>query len=213
MNPISAQVEALPPRARQVYDFWFFPGCIEQLVQVLKQGKRLFWHSKDPAVDRKVVDLFSDDLARAGRGEYKDWLRTAHGTLAFIILVDQFPRHIFRDDARAFSFDALALKTCRDGMARGFDRQLEPVHRYFFCLPLMHDPKAETQRQSCAVYEELFATAPEHLKLGLGLVRDAARRHREIIERFGRFPHRNAQLGLQSTPEEVEFLKEPHSAF
>ena len=213
MNTLATQLDALPPRARQVYDFWFFPGCIEQLVEVLKQGKRLFWHNKDAEVDRRITELFSDDLARAGRGEYDNWLETARGTLAFVILVDQFPRHIYRNDVRAFSFDALALKTCRYAMQRGFDKELEPVHRYFLYLPLMHQQNVEIQRQSRALYDELFRTAPEHLKLGLGLVRDAAHRHCEIIERFGRFPHRNAQLGLQSTPEEVEFLKEPHSAF
>jgi uncharacterized protein (DUF924 family) len=204
---------ALPPRAQEVHDFWFFPGCIEQLVAVLKQGKRLWWHSKDLDVDRRITERFAGDLPRASRGEYDGWLETARGTLAFLILVDQFPRHIYRDNARAFDLDPLALATCRKGMARGFHMELEPVQRYFFCLPLMHDPKLETQRESCAFYEELHRTAPEHLKLGLGLVRDAARRHLEIVERFGRFPHRNAALRLESTPEEVAFLTEPHSSF
>ena len=212
MNTTS-QVKTLPPRAQEIYDFWFFPGCMEQLMVVLKQGKRLWWHSKDPEVDRQIAERFTGDLERARRGEYDDWLETARGTLAFLILVDQFPRHIYRDDPRAFSFDALALATCRKGIERGFHEELDPVRRYFFCLPFMHDPTLATQRESVALYEELHRTAPEPFKLGMGLVRAAAQRHLEIIERFGRFPHRNAALSLESTPEEVEFLKEPHSSF
>lgn len=207
------QAKPLPARAQEVYDFWFFPGYGEQLVQVLKAGKRLWWHTKDPEVDRRIVERFTGDLARASRGEYNDWLESSRGTLAFLILVDQFPRHIYRDDPRAFQFDPLALATCRKGIARGFDKELDPIQRYFFYLPFMHDPRLEVQRESMALYEELHRTVPEAMKIGMGLVRDAARRHLEIIERFGRFPHRNAALSLQSTPEELEFLKEPHSSF
>lgn len=206
-------VKALPQRAQEVYDFWFFPGCMEQLVAVLKVGKRLWWHSKDPEVDRQIVEKFTGDLARAARGEYDDWLETARGTLAFLILVDQFPRHIYRGDRRAFDLDPLALATCRKGIARGFDKEFDPVRRYFFYLPFMHDPTLPVQRESMALYEELHRSAPENWKAGMGLVHAAAKRHLEIIERFGRFPHRNEALGITSTPEEVEFLKEPHSSF
>ena len=209
----TTKVKPLPPRAQEVFDFWFFPGCEEQLVQVLKQGKRLWWHSKDPEVDRRIAERFTDDLCRASRGEYDAWLESSRGTLAFLILVDQFPRHIYRNDPRAFTLDPLALATCRKAIARGFDQELNPLQRYFFYLPFMHAQALETQRESRALYDELYRGAPEHWKIGMGLVRDAAHRHLEIIERFGRFPHRNAALSLQSTPEEVEFLKEPHSSF
>jgi uncharacterized protein (DUF924 family) len=208
-----SETKPLPARAKEVYDFWFYPGCIEELVEVLKQGKRLFWHNKDPEVDRRVTELFKDDLPRAERGEYNDWLETPDGMLAFLILVDQFPRHIFREDPRAYRYDPIALATTRKGIERGFDLRLEPIHRYFFYLPIMHDPRLESQRESVSRYDELHRTAPEHLKLALGLVRDAARRHLEIIERFGRYPQRNAALGITSTPEEVAFPTEPHSRF
>lgn len=210
---MSHLTKPMPPRARDVYDYWFFPGCIEQLVEVLKQGKRLFWHAKDPETDRTIVERFSADLPRAATGEYNSWLETPDGMLAFIILVDQFPRHIFREDPRAFAWDPLALATTRLGMALGYDKLLEPVHRYFFYLPIMHDPRIELQRESCALYDELLHSAPEHLKQGLGIVQGAAHRHLDIIERYGRFPYRNKAFGLESTPEEIEFLKGHHTPF
>jgi uncharacterized protein (DUF924 family) len=209
----TGQGRALPTRAREIYDFWFFPGYPQELARVLSQGKRLWWHTKDPEVDQRIAERFTDDLARARQGAYDDWLESSQGTLAFLILVDQFPRHIYRDDPRAFSFDPLALRTCRWGIARGFDKGLEPIQSYFFYLPFMHDETIEVQRESIALYDELYRTAPEAWKVGVGLVRDAAHRHHEIIERFSRFPHRNAALSRRTTPEEEEFLKEPHSSF
>ncbi len=204
---------SIPSRAQDVFGFWFFPGYAEELVRVLSQGRRLWWHSKDSEVDGRIAALFTDDLARASRGLYDDWLESARGTLAFLILVDQFPRHIYRNDARAFDFDSLALATCSKGIARGFDKELEPIQRYFFYLPFMHGEAIDVQRRSVVLYDELYRTAPQDLKVGVGLVRDAAHRHHEIIERFGRFPHRNAALSRATTPEEEEFLKEPHSSF
>jgi uncharacterized protein (DUF924 family) len=209
----TGQQDPIPQRAQDLYTFWFFPGYAQELARVLSQGRRLWWHTKDPEVDRRIAALFTDDLTRAGQGAYQDWLESSRGTLAFLILVDQFPRHIYRDDPRAFSFDSLALRTCRNGIARGFDQGLDPIQRYFFYLPFMHDETIEVQRESVALYEELYRSVPEVWKLGMGLVRDAARRHHEIIERFGRFPHRNAALSRHTTPAEEEFLKEPHSSF
>jgi uncharacterized protein (DUF924 family) len=203
----------LPPRAQTVYDFWFFPNYLQELFSVLSQGKRLWWHNKDSEVDRRIAEMFTADLGRAVQGEYNDWLESARGTLAFLILVDQFPRHIYRNDPRAFSLDPLALATCRKGLARGFDRELNPVQRYFFYLPFMHSESIQVQRESLALYDELYRTAPAQLQVGVGLVRDAAHRHHQIIERFGHFPHRNEALLRASTPEELEFLKEPHSSF
>jgi uncharacterized protein (DUF924 family) len=212
MNATSQQV-AMPSRAQEVYGFWFFPGYQEELVRVLSQGKRLWWHSKDSEVDARIAALFKDDLARASQGLYDDWLDSARGTLAFLILVDQFPRHIYRNDPQAFKLDGLALESCRKGIARGFDKQLEPIQRYFFYLPFMHNETIDVQRQSVVLYDELYRSAPQDLKVGVGLVRDAAHRHHEIIQRFGRFPHRNAALSRPTAPEEEEFLKEPHSSF
>jgi len=212
MNTTNSK-KSMPARAQEIYGFWFFPGYREELVQVLSQGKLLWWHSKDSEVDRRIATLFTKDLARASGGFYDDWLDSARGTLAFLILVDQFPRHIYRDDARAFTLDSLALDTCRKGIARGFDRELDAIQRYFFYLPFLHDETIDVQRQGVLLYDELFRAAPEDLKIGVGLVRNAAHRHHEIIERFGRFPHRNAALSRRTTPEEEEFLKEPHSSF
>jgi uncharacterized protein (DUF924 family) len=164
-------------------------------------------------VDRRIASLFTNDLEKAKAGDYGDWLETSRGTLAFLILVDQMPRHVYRGNPRAFSFDKLALSTCRNGIARGFDKPLNSIERYFFYLSFMHDESLETQREGVTLYEDLYRTSPENLKLGMGIVRDAARRHYEIIQRFGRFPHRNEALSRRTTPEEEAFLKEPQSSF
>ena len=161
------------------------------------------WWRKDPVLDRRVADRFGPTLEAASRCELHAWRGTARGRLAEVIVLDQFSRNVYRDTAAAFANDALALALAQEAVARGCDLELSPAERAFLYLPWMHS-------ESALIHEEalrLFA-AP-----GLEQNLDFERRHKAIIDRFGRYPHRNAILGRTSTHEEIEFLKQPGSAF
>ena len=199
-------------RISQVLNFWF--GDLREN-ELPSEEKQKTWWMKSGEFDRLVEEKFGDLVTLAENGDLSSWLETPLGTLAFIIVVDQFPRNIHRDGPGAFSRDALALRACRDGIEKGFDRGLHPVHRVFFYLPLMHSEDPETQRLSVETYSRLekeYEREPE-IRKNLTCSADFAARHFDIIKRFGRYPHRNAALGRESTPEEVEFLKEPGSSF
>jgi uncharacterized protein (DUF924 family) len=161
------------------------------------------WWRKDPVLDRRIADRFGRTLAAAARCELHAWRATTRGRLAEVIVLDQFSRNIHRDTAAAFANDALALALAQEAVARGCDLELSPTERAFLYLPWMHS-------ESPLIHEEalrLFA-AP-----GLEKNLDFERRHKAIIDRFGRYPHRNAILGRASTDEELEFLAQPGSSF
>ncbi len=159
------------------------------------------------------VETFETDIARAVRGELDHWCATPRGQLALIVLLDQFSRNIYRGTARAFAQDRKALAVCRDGLEPGTDRALRPVERLFFYMPLQHAEDRDAQRRSVESFEGLLAeVAPLHRPLCQGF-RDYAHRHRAVIERFGRFPHRNVILGRPSTPEELAFLAGSEAPF
>jgi uncharacterized protein (DUF924 family) len=184
--------------ALEVLRFWFGEGAEHG-----KAHKR--WFVKDAAFDAEVGRRFSglhEQLIHT-----QEWLDGAHTCLARVIVLDQFPRHIHRGSARAFSSDALALEAAKHLVDRGWDRTLLPVERMFAYLPFEHSESLEDQERACELCRPLQAfpeTADTHRY---------ALAHRDIIRRFGRFPHRNAALGRPSTPEETEFLKQPGSSF
>ena len=160
------------------------------------------WWKKDPAFDEQIRDRFLALHEVIERGEHEGWLETARGTLAYVVVLDQFSRNLFRGSARSFACDARALAAARGALDRGFDRLLSVDERSFLYMPFMHSERIADQDR-CV---QLFASeSPESLSY--------AERHRDIIRRFGRFPHRNAPLGRPSTPEELEFLKQPGSSF
>jgi len=197
-------------RYLQILEYWF--GTQESDLDIIKEKSALWW-GKDKAVDEDIKSHFGRDLEQAVNGAYNEWADIPPGRLALIILTDQFSRNIFRDTAQAFARDALALNWCVEGIERGVDAQLRPVHRVFFYLPLEHSESLEHQDQSVECYTALVkSAAPEAKRLFSGFL-DFAIKHRKIIERFGRFPHRNSILGRKSTHEEAEFLKQPGSSF
>ncbi|MBF8302770.1 MAG: hypothetical protein HW396_1051, partial [Candidatus Dadabacteria bacterium] len=154
-------------------------------------------------------------LELAVGGKLKSWENTPRGTLALIILLDQFSRNIYRGTAKAFSQDSLALYVCLRGIEKGFDKRLHPVERLFLYMPLEHSEDLEMQKKSVEYFsmlEKLFP-APPSLASMVSEFKKYAGMHYVIIERFGRFPHRNEILGRKSTPEEIEFLKQPGSSF
>jgi uncharacterized protein (DUF924 family) len=167
---------------------------------------RKVWFERDAEFDRACAD-FAADHARAAAGAYDDWASMPEGALALVLLLDQFPRNLFRGTAAAYASDAKARAVAQGAVAAGHDGALSPVQRVFLYLPFEHSENLADQDRSC----RLFAALGEH-PAHAELVR-YAERHREIIARFGRFPHRNAILGRATTAEEAAFLEEPDSSF
>jgi uncharacterized protein (DUF924 family) len=154
------------------------------------------WFTKDEAFDKQIRERFFDTYEAAAAGKLSDWEQSAQGALALLILLDQFPRNIFRGDARAFATDALARAITAGAIVRGFDSQVPKGLRGFFYLPFEHSEDLADQER-CIALNKAIGDA-ENLKW--------AEIHADIIRRFGRFPHRNAALGRTTTPEEQAFL-------
>lgn len=171
------------------------------------------WWKKDPAFDDECRTKFGHLIEAGVRGELADWKKTPHGRLGLVILFDQLSRNVFRNTARSFSQDPLARDVVLEAIALGDERVFSPVERSFLYMPLMHAEDVGLQHQCVASFNRLAAQAPAELK---GYVENSlkyAQKHEEIVERFGRFPHRNAILGRESTKEEEAFLKTPGSGF
>ena len=161
------------------------------------------WWRKDPGLDRRIATRFGTTLAAAARCELFAWRDSARGRLAEVIVLDQFSRNVHRDSAAAFANDGLALALAQEAVARGCDRELPVPQRAFLYLPYMHSESPLIHGQAL----RLYAVA------GLEQNLDFERRHKAIIDRFGRYPHRNRLLGRASTDEELAFLQEPGSSF
>lgn len=192
----------------EVLNFWFGDGRsdIEQ--------KKAIWFRGGADLDREIRDRFGPAVVRAVDGGFLDWLDSARGRLALIILIDQFSRNIYRGEGRAFAADGLAQRYCLEGLERGDDLQLSFYERVFFYLPLEHAEDLALQERCVALCEKNLEAAKKIGAEDDGIsFLDYARRHRDIILRFGRFPHRNSRLMRESTPEELEFLKMPGSSF
>lgn len=161
------------------------------------------WFAKRSDIDRYIKTNFERDLKSAIEGKLKTWDDTPYGTLALIILLDQFSRNMYRGTEKAFAQDSLALEVCLRGINDGFDEKLHPVERLFFYMPLQHSENLQMQRKSVEYFsnlEKLFPS-PHPLAPMISGFKEYADKHYVIIERFGRFPHRNEILGRKSTPE------------
>ncbi len=193
-----------------VLRFWFGEGS----AQAVPDKERLrFWFNGGERVDGLIRERYAALVEQGGRGYLDAWLDTPRGTLAMIVLLDQFPRNIYRGSARAYAFDERALAACREGQAKGWDELLSPLERAFFYLPLEHAEDLAAQERSVALFARLLDQAETPLREVCAGFYDYAVRHRDVIARFGRFPHRNHVLGRDSTPEEIEFLQQPGSSF
>lgn len=197
-------------RSDEILEFWFGDATAGQPVSSRRQR---LWFGGEPETDRLIREKFSTDLERAAKGEYLSWQETPPGTLALIIVLDQFPRNIHRGSPLAYAYDDQAMSLCVAGLDSGKDRSLAIVEKAFFYLPLEHAESPEAQRRSVGLFSDLRAGAPAELVEMCEGFLDYARRHQRIIERFGRFPHRNEVLGRHSSPEEKAFLKQPGSSF
>ena len=195
--------------ADSLHDFWFGGGADEAAAQ--RQAK--LWWGKSVEVDAAIASRFGELVEAARNGALDHWRSTPQGTLALILLTDQLPRNIFRGTPAAFASDPMAHELCTTGINNGFDLQLAPVERVFFYLPLEHAESMSDQDKSVAEYTGLLDQVPESEKETFRNYLEYAKRHRAVIERFGRFPHRNVILGRVSSAAEVAFLKEPGSSF
>ena len=182
-----------------VLDFWFGSPAGEY---------RKKWFRKDPGFDQQIKTQFLKLYWAMVASPPDRWLRTAKSSLARIIVLDQFARNMFRGTPQSFAADPLALATAELAIERGYDAEMLPVERFFLYLPFEHSENLTHQNRCVNHFETLVQEAPE-LEHGL----DYARRHRDVIDRFGRFPHRNKTLDRPSTQAELEFLKQPGSRF
>jgi uncharacterized protein (DUF924 family) len=169
--------------------------------------QKAFWFEKKPEFDAELKTWFLEDYQQAAAGHLDDWLNAADTSLALILLLDQFPRNMFRDTPQAFATDDKALVAAKHTVAQGYDCKLLPVQRWFIYLPFEHSENLSDQRLCVQLFQQLNDDVASEQAIASAL------RHREIIERFGRFPHRNQILGRVSTPEEEEFLQQPDSGF
>jgi uncharacterized protein (DUF924 family) len=193
-----------------VLDFWFGPsGSASEIAA----RQRKLWFGKSAENDQAVSDRFAATLAAASAGKLDHWANSPRRRLALVIVLDQFPHHIFRDQPQAFATDPQALALSLAALPANEDRQLTPIERVFLYLPLEHAESIEMQERSVSLYEALASEATADERALFEDFLDYARKHRDVVARFGRFPHRNAILGRPSTPDEVEFLKQPGSRF
>ncbi len=176
---------------KQVLDFWFDPENKE------------FWFSKSDEFDLELEEKFGHTLQQAMQCELWTWRETAEGRLAEIIVLDQFSRNLFRDHPASFAQDPLALSLAQEAVRLGLDQQLAPDQRCFMYMPFMHSESKIIHAQALQLFEAL----------GNPMNLDFELKHKTIIDRFGRYPHRNQILERESTPEEVEFLTQPNSSF
>jgi uncharacterized protein (DUF924 family) len=195
--------------ARSIRDFWFgpLPMSAEEL-----NRRMCFWFGDASSKLRRGRDAeirrrFDALLQHAAAGELSSWADGPRRRLSLILLLDQFPRHMFRGTARAFAYDAQALALTLSGMQSAADAALDVVERIFFYLPLQHAEVRDVQDESVAAYRRLLAEAPQELHPPFAGALRSAENHRAIIEQFGRFPHRNPALGRVSTPAEQEWLR------
>lgn len=195
--------ELVGEEAHAVLDFWFGPCGSEAF-----GTERKVWFAKDAAFDGLVADRFGKTIEKALRGELDHWAATAHDALARVLLLDQFTRNVFRGQPRAFAGDSQALAAASAMVGSHQDESLPPFMRAFVYMPFEHAEGLAMQNESVRLFSRLAVAAPE-----LAHMNDYAERHRSMIERFGRFPHRNDILGRVSTTEEIAFLRQPGSGF
>lgn len=186
----------------EVLDFWFGRSNSPEFGKVQKK-----WFEKDAAFDTEVRSGFLTEYERAASGKLDFWQNSPENCLPLIILLDQFPRNMFRENPQAFATDSKALASAEYAVNNNFDSELLTVQKWFIYLPFEHSENLEHQQKSVELFSNLQGEPDSQSVI------DYAIRHLEIIERFGRFPHRNQILGRETTPEEAEFLKQPGSGF
>jgi uncharacterized protein (DUF924 family) len=197
--------------ARAVREFWF--GAERLSAEAIERRKDFWFGAGTGQHDEEIRSRFGELLEHAAAGRLASWADGPRRRLSLIILLDQFPRNMFRGTARAFDYDEQALALALTGMQSGADGALDFAERLFFYMPLEHAESLEAQDESVAAFRRLLAEVPPELHATFADSLRFAEGHRSIIERFGRFPHRNAVLGRTSTRQETEWLEEGRESF
>lgn len=190
-------------RIDAILSFWF-----EEKLLTAPQidGRMDVWFGEEPAFDQQIRDEFAADVEAASQGQLDHWAETPNGRLALILLLDQFRRNIFRGTSDAYACDQQALRLCVEGARDKLDKGLTPIQRVFFYMPLQHSESPKVQERSVTIYQRLAeAVSPTYTETFMTIAH-FAELHHDIIEQFGRFPHRNRLLGRENTPEEEEYL-------
>ena len=211
--------------ALRVREFWFgksltgpLPGQGEMASRALALNRRAsLWFEANPKLlgqqDELIRSGFQGLVERAGRGELASWADSPRRRLSLIILLDQFPRHIYRGTPQAFAYDTEALGLTLSGMQSAADGALSIIERIFFYMPLQHTESTEVQDASVSAYRRLVSESPAELQSTFEGALESAEEHRALIRQFGRFPHRNAVLGRLNTAAETEYLSRPGAGF
>ena len=190
-------------RIEAVLSFWFK----EHALSAPQIDRRMeIWFSEDSVFDLQIEREFSDEVDLASKGALDHWGKTPHGRLALIIMIDQFRRNIHRNTAQAFSKDPLALRLCVHGAMEKLERSLSPIQKLFFFMPLQHAESRKVQAKSVEVFQRLADSVSATERETFMTVLQFAELHKDIIDQFGRFPHRNKLLNRDNTPEEDEYL-------
>ena len=192
----------MPELWQQLQSFWF--GELKDGYP--RESRHALWFGGGAAVDAEIRERFGPTVEKAMNGGFSEWEGDARGEMALVLLLDQMTRNIYRGEARAFDGDARARRIVVNALAEGRDRQLAPVERAFFYLPLEHSEQLADLERCVQLFEELLALAPPEQRGFAESQLDYAVRHRAVIKRFGRYPYRNAVLGRTSTPEELAWL-------
>lgn len=194
---------------KSVHYFWF--GDLTKAMPSEDTVKK--WFGFSPETDAEIKEQFGDMVNQAANGELDEWRNSPQGSVVLTILLDQFPRNIFRRTERAFVYDDKALQLAKESIAKNYDRSMHFAERVFCYMPFMHTEDETAQHKGVSLFQQLANQANnEQYKFAQHALKEA-RKHRSIIIRFGRFPHRNAVLGRVSTEEETQFLAEGDSRF
>jgi uncharacterized protein (DUF924 family) len=196
--------------ADDVLAFWFCEA-LQDSAAGSERSKR--WFTYDPDFDAEILRRFGHLPEQAAAGNLDAWMDAAESALARVIVLDQFPRNLYRHDSRAFAFDGLALAGSQAAVERGFDLRVHPLQAALMYLPFEHAEDLAMQRRAVALFTALQSRAPAGSEAQFARYADYARRHHEVIARFGRFPHRNALLGRPSSPDEVQYLEQGGERF
>ena len=190
-------------RIDAILSFWFK----EQELSAPQVDRRMdIWFGEDPVFDHEVKKEFASDVESASAGKLDHWAHQPRGRLALILLLDQFRRNIYRNTADAFAMDKASLKLCVEGAMAKKDKGLSPIQRVFFYMPLQHAESRKIQAKSVEIYKRLAEAVSPTYRETFETVAQFAELHHDIVEQFGRFPHRNRLLGRQNTPDEDQYL-------
>ena len=190
----------------EVLEFWFEAAPAADAAALRQKMQR--WYMGGPTLDAEIRERFGADVDRAVKGELADWASTPRGRLALVLLLDQFTRNVYRETAQAYAGDAQAQAIATEAFDQGLDRELDLEMRQFLMMPLVHAEDLPLQERACELMTKLVDEAPEELRPIFGMGVEQTRKYRDVISRFGRFPHRNGVFGRKTTPEEKAFLKD-----